>query len=109
MPVIGLILMGISALLTATMTSDDINNRIGPTGNGIGQPSSLAGVSNGETVTRVASGNRSWTQTGQPCNDSDGLSATSGDELECTATNQIGVGNQTSDRTTAVANEGISS
>lgn len=104
--ILGLVLIGASALTTAMIPSNtDADNLTGPPGNGFGQPSSLAGAANGETVTQVASGVRSWTQTGPAGVANDGLSATSEDVLEDTATNQLGVGNQTSGGTTALANE----
>lgn len=99
--IIGIALTCLSAVITAMDASlADAENLSGPPGNGMGIPSSLGGIAFGETVTLAPFGSRSWTQTGIPGAGFDMLSATSVDNFFETATNEFGVGLQTSDGTT---------
>jgi Ca2+-binding RTX toxin-like protein len=93
--VVGLVLMGASAL-TAAMIPSKATKAAGDEGNGRVVESSNGG---GDTVVLTDEGTRSYTVTGQAGNPNDNLSATSADNA-LTNTNG-GTGNNTGFGTTA--------
>ena len=97
--VLGLVLLGVSAITTAMIPSKtDAKNTQNPE-NGFSRLSSNGG---GETVTEGV-GLRSWTQTGPAGNNADLLSATSQDDDGTFTGAQVG--NDTEGGTTATAQE----
>lgn len=95
--ILGLVLMGVSAITTAMIPSKS-NTTAGAPGNGRAVESSNGG---GITVVKTAAGPRSYTVTGAAFNPDDNLSATSADDAG-TNTNG-GTGRDTGFGTTATS------